>query len=487
MNQPLKKWLNTKGLKFKLWSYFVLFSAVIMIVLWLLQIIFLGTFYQTMKLHQVEHIGSRIIAAFGSENFDETVFDISFRNGILVRLFDENGQYINSGGDIFSDFKQPRLSPEDVLLIRERINQSKNGRVSFTTDTNDKNRHMRPQAAVFAARLLSQADGNTIYMYINAPLMPVDATTQVLQNQLIIVTALSLLFGFILSYFIARKMSSPLTRLTNSAKQLATGDYSVVFDEGGYAEIDELAAALNYTTKELSKTDALRRDLVANVSHDLRTPLTIIKSYAEMIRDLSGGNPEKRTLHTQVIIDESDRLSALVSDLLDLSKMEAGVLTLHPTRFDLSEAAARVMERFRVLSESEGYQFDLQCQSGAAVYADEQRIEQVIYNLLGNAVNYTGADKRITVRVAALPGGGARFAVTDTGSGISKEEIGQIWDRYYKASQTSRRTAKGTGIGLAIVKNILDAHHAQYGVESVTAQQATGTTPSGSTFWFVLQ
>ncbi len=151
---------------------------------------------------------------------------------------------------------------------------------------------------------------------------------------------------------------------------------------------------------------------MANVSHDLRTPLTIIKSYAEMIRDLSGKDDQKRTLHTNVIVDEADRLSMLVNDILDLSKLESGV-------------------------------------SGK------------VYITLENEA------------------GKIRFSVRDTGNGIAQDELPKVWQRYWRASNTHKRASVGTGIGLSIVKTVLAAHNAQYGVDSKIGE--------GSTFWFCIE
>lgn len=272
-------------------------------------------------------------------------------------------------------------------------------------------------------------------------------------------------------------LQSPSVKLTKSAEELATGDYNVTFEQGDYTEISQLADVLNHTTKELSKTDELRRDLVANVSHDLRTPLTIIKSYAEMIRDISGEKPAKRQEHIGVIIDESDRLANLVNDLLDLSKMEAGTAELQITAFDLAKTTEDILDRFRIYSENEGYRFEVQFESGCTVKADQHKMEQVIYNLIGNAVNYTGQDKTVKVLVQNKQNK-VRFEVSDTGKGIPQEEINSVWERYYRVSQRHKRDAVGTGIGLSIVKSILEAHKAEYGVNSIIGQ--------GSAFWFEL-
>lgn len=466
----LKRFLDTKSLKFKLWTYFGCFALVIMLILWLLEIILLTTFYENMKMHQVEKIGKALVAEYGKEDFDEYLYSYSFRNGIVAHLLDDEGQPIVSK-DMAGDFRIPRTNPKEFRQFMQKMQSSTEKNVTYRTDFNN-----GVHTVIFGDEL-AQADGGSVYLYVSSPLAPVGAAQQVLQNQLLIVTVLSLAAAFALSYFIAKKFSKPLTKLSLSAAELATGNYDVVFDEGGYTEIDQLASSLNDMTQELSKTDMLRRDLIANVSHDLRTPLTIIKSYAEMIRDISGDNPAKRQQHTGVIIDETDRLSLLVSDLLDLSKLEAGTAELSYTRFDLSEMVSNILQGFQVLSEQEGYLFSAELDEECVVYADARRMEQAIYNLISNAINYTGEDKSVFV-VVKMKESGVFFSVRDTGSGLSEEEQKRVWERYYKSSQSHRRTGRGTGIGLSIVKHVLEAHDASYGINSKPG--------CGSEFWFEL-
>lgn len=467
----LKQYLDTKSLKFKLWVYFGGFALLIMAILWLLQIILLNTIYENMKMHQIVKIGKTLAAEYGSENFEELLYSTSFKNGIVAQLVDSGGRPVVYN-DTFGDFRSPRRNPKEFYHLQHEIEQTADHMVAYRSS--DFGGGM--QTVVFGA-LLASENGEPLYLYVNSPLAPVGATQQVLQNQLWIITVLSLVAAFALSYFIARKLSKPLTELSAAATELAAGNYDVVFDEGGYTELDRLAGTLNDMTEELSKTDELRRDLIANVSHDLRTPLTIIKSYAEMIRDISGDHPEKRQKHTGVIIDETDRLSLLVSDLLDLSKLEAKTAEWSFQPFDLSETAESILQGFRVLEEQEGFCFRAEILPGCCVCADERRVEQVIYNLLSNAVNYTGEDKTVFVSLTK-DGGAVRFSVRDTGKGIAREEQDRVWERYYKASQSHRRTGRGSGIGLSIVKNILEAHRAQFGINSEPGH--------GSEFWFLL-
>lgn len=469
----MKKLVNRRSLKFQLWAYFGAFALFIMVIIWLLQIFFLNTYYENMKAHEIEKLGRELIAEYGSDTFEDYAAQLSYKNGIIVQIFDENGTMLFPNETMPGGMPPMHSSPREFHTFLEEVEKSNHlDGVTYTVDSERFKTHM----VIFGAKL-QNAEGGTEYLYINSPLAPIGATTQVLQNQLVIVIILSLVISFILSYFIATQIAKPIISITKSANILGKGDYNVKFQSGSYSEINQLADVLNHTTQELSKTDSLRRDLIANVSHDLRTPLTIIKSYAEMIRDISGNNPEKRATHTQVIIDETDRLSALVTDILDLSKIEAGTTKLECSRFSLSLAVQDILYRFHLLVEKEGYVFDVHLEEDTFVYADENRIEQVLYNLISNAVNYTGADKTVTITTQHVDDH-VTCTVSDTGKGISKEEIPKIWQRYYKSSERGHRTSHGTGIGLSIVQGILNQHHADYGVESEKGH--------GASFWFSL-
>ena len=202
----------------------------------------------------------------------------------------------------------------------------------------------------------------------------------------------------------------------------------------------------------------------------------MLKAYAEMIRDLSGDNPVKRAEHLQVIIEETDRLTALVNDILDLSKLENGKLKLDRTTFDMEQRLIDITDRYRGLSEVSGYTFELDTDGPAEVCCDAGKIEQVICNLMNNAMNYTGEDKKIFVKMAHTDEG-IRISVRDTGQGMDQETISRIFDKYYR-SENYKREVRGTGLGLSIVKAILRLHDYAFGVDS--------TVGVGSVFWFVI-
>ena len=263
--------------------------------------------------------------------------------------------------------------------------------------------------------------------------------------------------------------------MSSEASKLALGNYNVNFDGGNCTETANLSATLNRAAYELSKLDKMQKDLIANVSHDLRTPLTMIAGYSEAMRDLPGeATPE----NIQIVIDETNRLTSLVNDMLEVSRYQNGTQTLKMTRFNFTDVIRVTLERYAKLRERDGYSIIFEADRDVWVDADEGRILQVIYNLINNAVNYTGDDKKVVIRQSVTDDGFVQLEVIDTGIGIPEEELPLVWERYYKVNDFHKRANMGTGLGLSIVKNILLLHGAQFGVSSRVGQ--------GSCFWFRL-
>ena len=327
--------------------------------------------------------------------------------------------------------------------------------------------------AQLGADAMYPGDGAGTYLYIDYSTEPALRAMGTMRVQLILISVIVIFLALVVSALLSMKLTKPITRLTAAAKRMAAGDFTVNFTgEYSYAEMDTLAETLDYAKEEISKSDALQKEVLANVTHDLKTPLTMIKAYASMIQEISGDNPEKRTKHTQVIIDESDRLTSLVNDILNLSKIRSGMDTLKLTTFNLSEFVHTVLERFDYLTETKGYTITRDIEDELYTEADMEKIEQVVYNLVGNAVNYTGDDKVIRVGLHR-EGKAIRFTVGDTGKGIPPEELETIWDRYYSSAETHKRPIKGTGLGLSIVKTILLKHGFDFGVESEVGKGST--------------
>jgi signal transduction histidine kinase len=203
----------------------------------------------------------------------------------------------------------------------------------------------------------------------------------------------------------------------------------------------------------------------------------MIIGYSEVMRDLPGENTPE---NVQVIIDETERLAQLVNDLLDLSKLQAGSRQPAMEVFNLTELIEATMLRYEKLTQKDGYRVEYASDVSVDIRADRTMLLQVIYNLINNAINYTGDDKlvRVTQRLSE-DGSRVRVSVTDSGVGIAPDQIPLIWDRYYKIDKVHRRAMIGTGLGLSIVKQILEAHRTTYGVESKLGE--------GSTFWFEMR
>lgn len=442
----------------------------------MLQITFFNTYYETMKFNETESIGNEIAASYSVDNVSEIPPQGLFRKGMIIRRLSTDGYYMES--EFVKRDRRLMIENERLSEYIDRLNESdKNYLIEIISDNFRGSDNMPGinRNIIYISKVADESGKTDSYLYIMTPLSPTDATVNVLKSQLILVTVIIVIISFLLSFFLARRLSKPIVRIKDSALKLSEGEYDVVFESGDYQEINELSNVLNYTAKELSKNEELRRDLIANVSHDLKTPLTIIKSYAEMITDISGDNKEKREEHLKVIVKETDRLTDLVNDILDLSKMEANTVELEMKEFDIAKTVKKIYEGFKVFSEYKNYNFTLECDDSLIVLGNEGRITQVIYNLIGNAVNYTGEDLKVDIRLFGNDDK-VRFEVRDTGKGISKEDMPRVWDRYYKASKTNTREVNGSGIGLAIVKNVLKLHNADFGAESELNK--------GSAFWF---
>lgn len=332
------------------------------------------------------------------------------------------------------------------------------------------------QESMVSVRILTIS--STPYLTIlSARLTPVNATVQMIRQELIFVSIIMIILALVLAMVISRLISKPLSQMNESAKELAKGNYDVEFHDQSSLEISELGSTLNYTAKQLKKTEQLQHELIANVSHDLRTPLTMIQAYAEMMRDIPGENTPE---NVQVIIDEAGHLTGMVNDLLDISKLQAGVTQLNKTHFNLTANLEAAVQRIGRMASANEFTIDLICDQDKQVFvdADEFKIYQVVYNLINNALNYSGDSRHIIVRQECT-GDTVKVSVQDFGPGIAKENLPLVWERYYKVDKEHRRSSNGSGLGLAIVRKILELHHAQYGVDSTLGQ--------GSTFWFCLK
>lgn len=442
-----------------------------MTVLWLLQVLFLNNFYEIMKVEQTNNVVKDIQEYYDNNSnvdFLKRVSKISNSHDIYIYVasFDGETIYFRPAGDKTSS----QYYSEQINTLNQRLFSSQQESVQLRIKGPNASK-----ATLAYANILSSDSKEPLLIYIFSPLWPVSSTIQILTNQLVYVTFISLVLACLISFYLSVRITRPIRKISNSAEHLANGEYGIVFKGGHYTEINNLADTLTRASIALEKSDMLQKDLIANVSHDLRTPLTMIKSYAEMIKDISGNNPVKREEHLNVIIEESDRLNSLVGDLLTISRMQSGKMTLDVSDFNITEAARSILNTYKVLEEYENYSFTLNSTSNFIVNGDEDKIKQVISNLVTNAIKFCGDDKAIIITLKKR-GRMILCSVEDHGPGIAPNELSHVWERYYKASSNMVRSTEGTGLGLSIVKEILTLHKADFGVDS--------TLGKGSTFWF---
>ena len=427
-----------------------------------MQIVFLNKYYEVYKKNQLDDIVNSIKT---NNSMDiNTLEDIAYNYGVCVSIY-SNGviQTISNTynkGCLFSD----KDTSDNYITSFVSSGKTEDTKLLY-------NKRFGNKTIIKALKY-----NNEVYIFLNTSIQPLDSSIILLKSQYGYIALIIFGISLIISYVISSQISRPIVKISNSAKKLANGDFNVSFStDSKVQEIKELSTTLDLAKNELSKTDELRRDLMANVGHDLRTPLTMIKAYAEMTRDLESQTPEKRVENMNIIIEETDRLNVLVSDILDLSKLQSSTYELKIEEFDLNELIRNIIKRFYILIDSDGYEFIYNNDKKIMVKADKKRLEQVIYNLLNNAVNYTGEDKKIYINVTDEKKK-VLVEIRDTGKGIDKEEIKYIWNKYYHNEKKHKRNAFGTGLGLSIVKTILESHNYKYGVKSVKNK--------GTTFYF---
>lgn len=397
-----------------------------------------------------------------STNIIESMDDITLDNNICLEYMDYYGNQYYYNNKISSC-----LLGRNKIIDKELVKFKQSGEeTAFEKILNPINN------SVSLLYCIKKGNG---YIFLFTSLEDIGTTTSLIKNQLIYVTLLAILFSIIIALFLSRRIAKPISDMTKKAEKLAEGNYNVQFTTTGIKEIDELANTLNYLEQEVSKTDEYRRDLMANVSHDLKTPLTMIKAYAEMIRDITLNNKEKTKENLNVIIDETDRLNILVNDILELSKLQNNQDNLNIEKFDIVELINDILKRYQIIKETENYKLILESPDSIMVKADKKRISQVIYNLINNAINYTGDDLTVTIKITENTKE-CKIEIIDTGKGIDEKDLPNIWNRYYKKEKNHKRNVVGTGLGLSIVKNILEQHHFKYGVNSVKDK--------GTTFYF---
>lgn len=455
-----------------------LLCAITITILWLCQNLFLNDIYKSIKTTELKEAKEKITRRIANGELETAAQAIANEYELCVFILSETNQFTSVSVHTAGECVLHQIDTMGYMILYNQAIKSQDGILYYVKDENA-NRYIQSQKnekgeqSILLVCTAPYQNGQAI-LFLNMVISPVSATVKTLNTILLYVTIVLVLLSILLSIVISHMVARPIVAITKSAECLAEGNYSIEFKGSGYAEVDRLANTLNYAKTELSKVDRLQKELIANISHDLRTPLTMISGYSQIMKDLPGENTPE---NLQIIIDETERLTSLVNDVLDISKLHAGAKHFDLKPICLTTITEKAMQRYAKLTAG-GYHISYLHDENLFIMGDETRVLQVIYNLVNNAVTYTGADRKVTLAERRC-GTFARLSVIDTGDGIPKDKLNDIWERYYKVDQTHKRYAIGSGLGLSIVKEIMKEHGGRYGVISAPGQ--------GSEFWVEFQ
>ena len=464
-----------------------------------MQTVGLQGFYDSMMKNNIRNAAKTIAAAAENDNFLDIIDRLSFEDSLLVYITDEAGNVYYSSDSYNSYFRQAdrpgpgkperrgpfrkddpfsfspgvyRNLPDNYDDFLKRLAASETGVVEYTSGN----------SFIYGLRIHLDSDDyedelddddeiENAILYTAGTLGAVGAAASIIRTQLLWATVLSLILGFIIAWIISRRFAKPINQLTEQAKMLSQEHYEVRFQKGFCRELDDLNDSLTQSAENLSEAREYQKELLANVSHDLRTPLTMIKGYAEMVRDISWEDEAQRTADTGVIIKEANRMSALVDEILEYSRLQEKNQETVFSEVDLSALANNAADLFEPLFRKEGGLIERDITPGCTVKGDPDLLERAVFNLLDNAVRHAQKpDKRVKITVRK-DDAQICLEVQDHGKGISPQELPHIWEKYYTSRQRGNKGV--SGLGLAIVKQIAVLHQAEAGAESEPGKGST--------------
>lgn len=319
---------------------------------------------------------------------------------------------------------------------------------------------------------------NGCHFLIRSPLESIDMAVSVSNLFYVGVGLAATVLAVIVIFFLSKRISEPIVELTGLSERMASLDFDAHYKGHVNNEIDELGANFNKMSDELAKNiselksanaelaqdvekktkiDEMRKEFLNNVSHELKTPLALISGYAEGLKDNIAESPEDREFYCDVIIDEANKMNTMVKKLLTLNQLEFGNDQTQMERFDIAALIRGVIAGMKLLAEDKGAEIIFEEEGEVFVWGDEFKIEEVVTNYVSNAINHVEGEMKIIIRLARTDGS-VEVSVFNTGKIIPEEDIDKVWDKFYKVDKARTRAYGGSGIGLSIVKAIMDAH-----------------------------
>ena len=446
-----------KTIKTKLILIFMMLMVSLVISGILLNSVFLESYYVYKNKSIFVSVNEKISNEYinNKENSDEYINLVNSIDGISTTIVDQNFNIEFTSVNQKSNVNEKRVSKEIKQLI---LDNEKKLSKKYIYDIEDKNNAQNTKL-VFISKM-----SNGKFIILRKPVKGIHESVSIANEFYIFAGLIVIFIGGIFIFIFSKRITKPIIEMSNVAENISNLEFDKIVHIESQDEIGRLGKSINKISEKLSasinglKQDVERRkQLVSNMSHELKTPIGIIKGYAEGLKYGVVDDKEKMAKYCSVIVEECDRMDNLVRELLNHSKMESGMVELNITSFDSGEFISKIAERFKPTFIEKGITFDFKCVNNYIITADHDMLEKAINNFITNAIDYVEGRNFIQL-TAEKKEKGIKISVFNTGNHIPAEDIEKIWDIYYKVDKARSRKYGGHGIGLSIVRLIVQLH-----------------------------
>ncbi|MFT3985689.1 MAG: HAMP domain-containing sensor histidine kinase [Lachnospiraceae bacterium] len=462
------------------------------LVCWFANAMFLGDFYERHKQGVLRNAYDQIDMAVSDGNIQSDNFDVAFerissRNNLDILILDSDTKTIIS-----------TVNDTDVLTERILSYFFRGTEKAMPLFSNNKYHVQKIFDSWMNMEFIELwgllSNGNMII--IRSPMESIRESAMIANSFLAYVGATAIVISALVIWFISKKITEPILELANISEKMTRLDFDVKYKgDGSLNEVALLGRHINQLSETLEKTiselktannelqldlarkneiDEMRKEFLSNVSHELKTPIALIQGYSEGLKDCVNDDEESKDFYCDVIIDEAGKMNKIVKNLLELNQLECGNDSVVMERFDITELIRNCTNSIDIMLRQNEIKLVFNCKEPIYVWADEFKLEQIINNYLSNAIHYAAGEKVIEITIERVEGR-IRIKVFNTGSPIPEESIPHLWTKFYKVDTARTREYGGSGIGLSIVKAIMDSMNQQYGVINYD---------NGVAFWF---
>lgn len=489
-----------KSIRSKLFISITFLLAFFICALWVFNNLYLQQYYIKNKKNLLKDNAQNIISIYnGQPNDIQDELDRTANiTGSNIDIFDKDGKLLykssrrgpmgkNLEDNMKNDLKDKGQQPPLSGFMGDKLNEDNDGQFKFETRTDS-------QLKVDFLTLTTDLN-NGDKLSLRVPLVSIKESVDVANRFILMIGGIIVVLGSLLAFWFSKRFTKPIVEVNEIARNIAKFDFSQKCSISGKDEIGQLGQSINYLSGELNraitelniknkkleediekerKIDEMRKEFVSSVSHELRTPLSLIQGYAEGLACNINESEEERKFYCDVIINETDKMTKLVKDLLNLSQIESGYFHIEKTEFNLISLIEYVLNKYKSIFEEKNIKVQFNGGEAINVSGDMTRIEQILTNYLNNAINHLDDNKIIKIS-KTIDNDKVRVNIFNTGKHIPNESIEKIWNSFYKVDKARTRAYGGYGLGLSIVKAIAELHNNACGVEN---------TEGGVNFWF---